>query len=273
MPNLRIIADDAALRATVAASSTQPGLSVASLLTDEPMDVHRTIGKSGNYLLSFAAPERIGGAHFPWVNWSQTATVRVRGYSDAARTLQLFDTGAIPACPAPAREIRGWTAAQAASAYRYGGGAHARAWFANTTAQYVQIDVSDPNNLQGYLECGRIVIGAWWTPEENADYGASLSQGTASKSLRNGAGTRRQIVGPKYDKQSFALSHLSGADRTAFLVIVRANADVPFIFSLYPNDGDAALERDNQGYFYAAPSVLAAAGFERHESSLELESV
>jgi hypothetical protein len=273
MPKLRIIADDAALRATVTASSTQPGLSVASLLTDEPMDVHRMIGKSGSYLLSFAQPELVGGVHFPWTNWSPTATARVRGYSDAGRTQQLSDTGIHPCCPASAPQIRGWTAAQVASAYRYGGGAHARAWFANTAAQYLQIDVSDPNNLQGYLECGRIVVGAWWSPEENADYGATLGQGTASTPSRNGAGTRRQTIGPKFDKQSFTLSHLSASDRATLKGIVRANADAPFIFSLYPDDADAALERDHQGYFYAAPSPMAAAGYERYEMSLELEAV
>lgn len=273
MPNLRIIADDAALRATVTASSTQPGLSVASLLTDEPMDVHRTIGTTGSYLLSFAQPELIGGVHFPWTNWSPNATVRLRGYSDAARTVKLFDTNIVPACPAPALKIRGWTAAQAASAYRYGGGAHARAWLANTSAQYLQIDISDPGNLQGYLECGRIVVGAWWSPSENADYGANSSQGSVSTSTRNGAGTRRQSIGTKFDKQSFSLSNLSASDRTALKNIVRANADAPFIFSLYPENPDAALDRDHQGYFYAAPSVMAAAGLERYETSLDLESV
>lgn len=273
MPNLRIIADDAALRATITASTTQPGLSVASLLTDEPMEVHRMIGTSGSYFLSFAQPELIGGVHRPWSNDSPTSMQRVRGYSDAALTQELFDTDWHFCCPAPATEIRGWTPAQAASAYRFGGGAHARTWLANTPAQYLRVDVNDPANLQGYLESGRIVVGAWWSPEETADYGATLSQGTDSKPMRNGAGTRRQIIGPKYDKQSFSLSHLAADDRAALKSIIRANADAPFIFSLYPDDDDAELERDHQGYFYASPSVLTAAGFGRYETSLDLEAV
>lgn len=273
MPNLRIIPDDAALRASIVASSTQPGLSVASLLTDEPMEVHRMIGTSGSYLLSFAQPELIGGVHRPWSNDSPGSEQRIRGYADAGRTQLLFDTDWAACCPAPARTIRGWTPTQAASAYRFGGGAHARTWFDNVAAQYVQVDVRDPGNLQGYLECGRIVVGAWWSPEENADYGATLSEGTASKPFRNGAGTRRQIIGAKYDKQSFSLSHLTAEDRAALKRIVWANADTPFIFSLYPDDEDAELERDHQGYFFAAPSPLAAAGFERYEMSLDLEAV
>lgn len=273
MPKLRIIADDAALRATVAASSTQPGLSVASLLTDEPMEVHRMIGTSGSYLLSFAQPELIGGIHRPWSNDSPGSMQRARGFADAGRTQLLFDTGWHLCCPARALEIRGWTAAQAASAYRFGGGAHARTWLANTAAQYLQVDVSDPGNLQGYLESGRIVVGAWWSPEENADYGAKLGQGTASKPMRNGAGTRRNIIGTKFDKQSFTLSHLSAGDRATLKNIVRANADAPLIFSMFPDDDDAELERDHQGYFYAVPSDLAAAGFEQYEMSLDLEAV
>lgn len=275
MPNLRIIADDAALRATVAASSTAPGLSVTSLLTDEPADVHRMIGTFGSYFLSFARPELIGGVHRPWSNDSPTSEQRVRGYADAGRTQLLFDTGWAPCCPARAREIRGWTPEQAASAYRYGGGAHARTWFDNTEAQYVQIDVNDPDNQQGYLECGRLVIGPWWSPAETADIGASLTPGTLSTPSRNGAGTMRPKVGTKFDKQSIPLSHFAADDRAQFLGIVKANdIDVPFIFSLYPDDEDPELERDHQGYYYfVTPPALTVPGFERYATTVEMVTV
>lgn len=275
MPNLRIISDDAALRATVTASSTASGLSAASLLTDEPSDVHRMMGTAGSYFIAFAKPELIGGVHMPWTNMSPTATMRVCGYSDAARTALLFDTGVVLACPAPARQLRGWTAAQAASAYAFGGGAHARAWFNNALAQYLQIDVSDSNNLQGYIECGRIVIGAWWSPTETADIGASLSPATLSTPTRNGAGTMRPKIGPKSIKQSISLSHFAADDRASFLGIVRANdIDVPFIFSLYPGAADAALEHDHQGYyFFLTPPALTVPGFERYATTIDMVTV
>lgn len=275
MPNLRIIFDNAADRATITASSTAPGLSVASLLTDTKSDAHRSVGTSVSYTLALPYAEIIGGVHMPWTNCSPTASIRVRGYSDAGGTTQVFDTGTIFACPAPSIKLRGWPALTAASAYAYGGGAHCRAWLANSLVRRLVIDIVDTANLQGYIECGRIVAGEWWEPEYNADYGASVARGSSSKQFRTDAGDLITDIGTKHGKQSISLSSMAAPDRATLMGIQRGNdLDAPVIFSLYPNDTDAALERDHQGYYkFVSTPAMSTPGYERYATSIELETV
>ena len=194
MPNnVRIIADNAAQRATIAAAPVAAGMAASSMLSDVASKVCRSTGNSLSISLIWPTVERIGAVHLPWCNFSPSATIRARCYSDtAAATVPLIDTGVIPACPAPAVKLRGsWTAVTAASAYMYGGGTHAAAWFANTSVRRVDVDVVDINGLQGYLEVSRIFAGEWWSPVWNADYGPALSSSSTSTSFRDRAGRRR----------------------------------------------------------------------------------
>lgn len=41
-------------------------------------------------------------------------------------------------------------------------------------ARWWQIQMSDPSNVAGYVEVGRVFIGEGWQPENNASYGASI---------------------------------------------------------------------------------------------------
>jgi hypothetical protein len=261
--------------AVIVASSTALGTTVPYVLTDIKAEVHRSVGTSLSYALTFPSSQMVGGVHLPWTNLSQTATIRVRAYSDAAGTTMIKDTGTILACPAQVVELIGWTAAQAASAYAYGGGAHARAWFDNVSARRIVVDIVDTGNLQGYIECGRIFLGAAWSPAETADYGAPVTQEDASTSYRDDGSNRRSNKSYRFKKASIDLSHLSPADRYMVEAARAANGTTePFIYSLYPGITDFELERFNQGlYCFVSSAALTTPGFEHHATTFEMETV
>jgi len=272
----KFIFKNVARLAVIVASSTALGTQVPYMLTDIKTQVHRSVGTSASYSLTFASAQMVGGAHMPWTNLSPTAIIRVRCYSDAAGTVQVWDTGTIPACPAQAIELAPpWTPAQAASAYAYGGGAHARAWFDNVMARRIVVDIVDTANLQGYIECGRIVVGAQWSPAETADYGAPVTQEDASTSYRDDGSNLRHYRSFKSRKASIDLSHLTAADRYTVECARAANGTTePFIYSLYPGDADHELERFNQGWYcFTASAALSTPGFERHATTFDMETV
>lgn len=271
----KFIFKNVARLAVLVASSTALGTTAANMLTDIKQEVHRSVGITASYALTFAAAQTVGGVHMPWTNLSPTATMRVRGYSDAAGTVQVGDTDVILACPAQMIDLTGWAPAQAASAYAYGGGAHARAWFNNVLVRRLVIDIIDTANLQGYIECGRIFVGAQWSPAETADYGAPVTPDDASTSYRDDGSNLRSNKSYKFRKASIELSHLTPADRTT---VEAARAAVgtsdPFIFSLYPGIADFELERFNQGiYKFAASAALNTPGFERYATTFDMETV
>lgn len=271
----KCIFKNVARAAVIVASSTALGTTTASMLTDIKTEVHRSVGTTVSYALTFASNQVVGGAHMPWTNLSPTGTIRVRCYSDAAGTVMAKDTGVILACPAKAIDLYAWTPAQAASAYAYGGGAHARAWFDNVTVRRVVIDIVDTANLQGYIECGRMVVGAQWSPVETADYGAPVTQDDASTSYRDDGSNLRHNRSFKTRKASIDLSHLTPADRYTVECARAANGTTePFIYSLYPDNADRELERFNQGWYcFASSAALSTPGFERYATTFDMESV
>lgn len=200
-------------------------------------------GVSGLYI--FGALFAVGklSSYFPTV---AAPALRPAGYIDTWQSYD-YDSGAVPACPAAAIRLRGFTAAQAASAYAYGGGACARHWLpAQMLALGMAIDIADPANLQGYIEAARLVVGAYWSPTNNPDYGASMLIQDASKHYRTDGGDLLTDIGTRARKLPLNLSAMPPADRTALVNIIRSNGMAgPLLISLFPEDVDLELERDH----------------------------
>lgn len=247
MNNIRIVSDNAASRATLAASSTAGVLAATNLQVDDKSTVWRASGTTATLTLTWSASETVGCVALPFCNLSPTATMRVRGYSDSAGATQVFDTAAQLACPAPAVQLRGWTAAQAASAYAYGGGAIACAWFAPASVRRIVVDLVDANNLQGYIEAACLVAGPYWSPKYNAS-GASLTNVDTTEFYRNAAGGQEADAGYTYRKVPVNLELMPPADRSAFVNILRNSRAYPVLLSIYPGAADLAIERDHMIY-------------------------
>jgi hypothetical protein len=199
----------------------------------------------GAYADSFISTGAASGTRAADIATSTLAT-RPAGYIDAWQSYS-YDSGMLPACPAAGIRLRGLTAAQAATAYAFGGGAYARHWLpAQMPALGVAIDVSDPDNLQGYLEAGRLVVGEYWSPAHNPDYGASMTIMDSSTHYRTDSGDLRTEAGTRARKMPLQLSGLPAADRTALANIMRSNGmSGAMLVSLFPASPDLELERDH----------------------------
>ncbi len=275
---LAIMADNAARRAVLTVTPLAPGMSATALQNDKASNVCRAPGATMKIVGVFSKPETIGAVHLPRCNLSPTATMRVLTFSDATGSAgaQLQDTGiqfARPWSDVPARG--NWTAAQWASAYAYGGGAHARAWMSNHAPRRFEVLLSDPDNLQGYIEVADIFAGAVWVPSESPDYGLGLTPGGTGESFRDGAGGLRFIKGTKFKTLRVALSQMSENDRATFWEIQRANGtEIPQIVSVYPGSAYPARERDHQMYgALTSTAAIRRANFPTHGTEAEWVSM
>jgi hypothetical protein len=274
MALLRIIAENVLNRAVLTASTTAGLLVVANLLTDVKSDVWRSTGTSATLTATWAAPEAVSGWVHPICNFSPTTTIRVRGYSDAAGTAQLFDTGAMLACPAPAIKLRGWSAAQAASAYAYGGGACARVWFGSSwTVQRLVVDIVDTANLQGYLEAARAVTGLVWSPSRTIS-DAPWTMADMSTHYRTDAGDLLTDAGTMHKKLPINFGRLLPVDRAALANILRSSRAHPIFVSVFPGIADLELERDYTIYGKRSQdSEIAIQYAIAYSTTVELEEI
>lgn len=198
------------------------------------------VANAGDVVHVFGAQVESGAlsSYFPS---GSAAGVRPAGHIDAWQSYDC-DTGVVTACPAPAIVLEGWTAAQSASAYAYGGGAYARAWFPATQFRAFAIDLVDTNSLQGYIEASKLVIGECWSPPYGVsaasytDVDSATHYSTAAGDLLSHASTISKEV-------SIDLSALAPVDRAKFGAILRASRAYPIFISVFASHADLELER------------------------------
>ena len=201
------------------------------------------------------------------------AATRPAGYIDNWQPYD-YDSGLVLACPAPAVRLRGFTPAQAATAYAYGGGAYARHWLpSEVLARGLTVDIIDPDNLQGYIEAGCMVAGPFWSPTYNAS-AASVTVVDRTEITRSAAGGQLADPGTMSRKVPVDLRAMPAADRATFLNLVRNSRAHPILLSVFPMHADAELERDFMVYGRRTKdSDLAYQFMNAYATTLEVEEI
>ncbi|MDN2709576.1 hypothetical protein O0880_09110 [Janthinobacterium sp. SUN118] len=276
MTNLRIIHHNAADLAAITASSQSGALTVVNLLTDIKSEVWRSTGMHATLSAVFPLASLIGAVVLPFCNLSSAATLRVRGYALAVDATPAFDTGFVQACAYQPLGAWDWGLEPlGVNAFAYGGGVYGRIWFAPAWVEKLEIDIDDPLNPAGYIEASRLVAGMYWSPESNADYGASVTADDASQHYRNEGGDLLTNVGPRNRKLALSLNTMSPQDRSKLMAILRGNGKSrPIFVSLFPESADPLLEQDHQLYGKLPEAVaIATPQFERYSASITVEEI
>lgn len=273
--SLKVVYNNAADRCTLTAGSAV--VTQANLLTDSKTDVWRTAAGTVSTTLTatWTNPEAVSCVALPFCNFSQTATLRVRLYSDTAGTALVQDTGTVACAQGVPMSLFGMTAVQAASAYSYGGGTVARVFFAQVSVRRVVIDIVDNANAQGYIEAARLVIGDCFTTRYNVDYGVELTLEDDTKNSRTDAGNLVSDIGCRYKVVKADLSVMSPSERAAWWKLVGyVGINVPVFFSVETGNTDKQTELDYTVYGkFSKASTVAAKNYLIYSSPMELESI
>lgn len=274
--NLRVVYDNAADRATLSASSEAGNLVVSNLLTNYKAEVWRSTGTSATVTLTWDASEFVGMIALPFCNLTSAATFRVRGYTHATDSTPAFDTGAAVAAAGTSLEDLGWGSQPlGANAYAFSARAYGVAWFAIVPVEKIILDITDTSNPLGYLEASRIVAGAYWTPDNNADYGADLGLADTSKQERSDAGDLHTDRGMMHKTLSFNLGLMTAQDRNSFWNIIKRNGLYsPIFISLSPESDDTMEEEMFQIYGKLTKlSTIKYQFINQFSSQIEIEEV
>lgn len=282
MSRMRVIFDNAAYRATLAASSAAGTRTVDRLLTNMKTDVWRATGTAATLTLTWPTPEIIGGVALPFCNITSAATIRVRGYTLPDDAAPAVDSGAILAAP-PAPLDGGWWGVEAlapniyrrggANTFAQGGGAYARAWIAHTPMRKLVVDLDDAANPDGHIEAGRIIVGRYWQPDHNHSWGAKVGLRDGSRHARGGGGDQFVDAQARGRSLSIDLSWMTPHDRTMCWSILRDyGLQGQVLVSLYPDDPDPREEQMHMLFGrLSADSAMTHRYLGVHQTSLTLE--
>lgn len=280
MSNLRIIDYNAANIATISTSTTAGTLVAANMLTDIKSQVWRSTGTSAAITATWTAGQSIDSVILPYSNLTKDATMRVRGYANSTDVVgvatPLFDS-TLYCCPYTSASIFGWdTNIPGVDNFGYGGAVYASAFIgAEALIKKIYIEISDTTNSSGYIEVGRIVIGNYWEPTYNSDYGLSLNYEDRSSHNRNDGGDLMTDIQTRSKTITFSLSQFNASDREKLMKIYRSNGtSTPVYISFFPEDTDKNLEQDYQiyGKFDNLPP-MALQWIDRYSVSLTIKEI
>lgn len=275
MANLRIIYNNLTELTNSLTASTTSGLLVAANMKNESkVSVHRSTGTSVTYTLTWAENRKVGGLALPATNLTSAATIRVRLFSDEACTVTLQDSGTVTACPGWVQDVWGWSGAINANAFPYGGAAKTAVWFAthSTTVRGCKVDLVDSGNPAGFIDCARIVVGEYWEPTRNADYGVEVGVADTTVSVRNEAGDLKSDNGTMHDVLGLSLSALPESDRTLLWAILNnVGTRRNFFLSLLPGASPSATEREHMIYGRRSNSNMVFATWGAFANRVQME--
>lgn len=272
MSNLKIIFENSVDAATITASSTSASLVAANMQTDIKSRVHRSTGLSVSYTLQWSSDKSIGGIALPATNLSGDATIRIRLYNAAGSVIA--DSGIQYASPGLNLGLWNWSQPVNANTFAYGGVAKVSHFFPQQYAtRKCVIDLVDTSaNLAGYIDCSRIVAGAYWSPQINADFGATVNIVDTSQVVRSEAGDLISNRGILHDRLKFDLSALNEADRAQMMLLMRRAGTARNIFvNLLPGDASSVAEQDFTIYGKRANSAISYDYVNRFSNSFEIE--
>lgn len=252
MANIRILYDNKALNVSTLTASTTSGTLVAgNLILGKKSKVWRATGKTATLTLTWTSAITANMACLAFCNFSPTATLRARGYTNVADASPAIDSGAVLCCAYQPLGLWGWgTQPLGVNAFSYGGGAYARVFFADTSIKKLVLDIDDSSSTLATVEAANLVVGAYWSPEVNPDFGASLGLHYSAQHKMTEAGDLVTDIKPQNRMLKFDLNWIkSEVDRMKVYEIMTGNGMVrPVYVNLYPNDPSPSKEQSCQIY-------------------------
>lgn len=251
--NLRIIFDNAADRGSLIASSQAGALVAENLRNEKKTYLWRGTTLTESLNLIWPTAEPIGGIVLAFNNFTPNATMRARGWANVNDEIPRFDTGVKLCQPMPTLKYMSLLNPIGENAYTPGGiqqtsfgaGGYGVLWVPSMlSVRRLLIEISDPTNPAGYIEASRLVVGRFWQPQYNFDFGHGITYHDGGKAQRSEGGEIRNEQGAKWRSMNLSLSYLDPVDRANFIRIARTHGTTkPLFVSAFPENEDRNLEQ------------------------------
>jgi hypothetical protein len=220
MANVALLWDKPSDAGAFSGGTWAAGLPLANLKTVDVQQVARTSNATTaatRFRVDLGASPIVPLSTFVLLNHNLTTAARWRivvtsDASDADAGQRLLDTGLMPVWVPGVFGTLPWGAFpwDGLQADLYPGGPVALHIAAVVVAaRYLWIYMEDAANPAGYVQCGRFLAGAAWSPRVNAAYGATIAWIDPGEPRRTRGGRRVVVARPRYRQIGLRFSTLS----------------------------------------------------------------
>lgn len=259
--SVRIVSANTADSATLSSTDFVATLPVGNLQLEGRGRVARTVNVTGDKVIlgNFAGASVVSCAVLYNHNLTSQATFRLQLYAAANQTGSIvYDTGAVVALPALGWGEFGWGLTPwGGTVFSGWGSAFSDFWFTAVGALSFKITLNDAANPAGYIQVKRLLIGPYFEPAVNVEYGLQLSWQDNSTQIRTQGGSLRTDNRVLFRTLQARLSRMTTAERAVFTELVRTIGLRKETFvSVWPDAG-GSLERDYAllGKFTKMPQI------------------
>ena len=132
-----------------------------------------------------------------------------------------------------------------------------------------------------YIEASRLIIGKYWSPKYNTDYGLSNTVKDLSTHDRTDAGDLITKRGPRYSTLNFDLKWLDQSDRIQMTkLLIGSGISKPVFISLFPDNTDTGLavdyEKERAHQCYGKMTQIPGVNYstlDMYSTQIEIEEV
>lgn len=197
-------------------------------------------------------------------NCTLPALVRVRGSDDAAFATSIYDSGWAAVWPAVYTTLEldweedNWWTGQYTDEQRAGYTPTYTLPLATTVrARYWRVEIDNTTNAAGYVQLGRVFIGAAWQPKLNMSYGAEIGWETKTVTQEALGGAEYFQRRTPYRVQEIKLDWMTVNEGlgNAFEIQRRAGIDAEVMWVFDPDDTIHALRRRYLGRLQSLSKV------------------
>lgn len=276
--SIRIVTANLSDLATLTSAHFVASLPVTNLQLEGRAKVARTTNATGTKTidgdLAGAAP--VAACVLYGHNLTSQATWRLRLWDGAGQTgTVVYDSTTVTAMPALGWGGFPWGGVPwGASVFTGWGSAYSVLWFPAVGALSFRLDITDAANPAGYLQAKRLLLGPYFEPAVNVNYGLKLYWDEQSVQRRTQASSLRTDPGPRYRVLSGNLAQLTEVERaTALEVLRQIGLRIETFISVHPGAG-GSLERDYSmlGKFTRMPDFAHGAP-SSHQAPIQFEEV
>lgn len=270
MANLRILYKNIANTATsLTASNTNGSLVASNMLTEVKSQVHRSTGNFVIYTLQWSSDQRVNCVSLPCTNLNSGAIVTVTLKNAASTTIAAANKSTTITFDTPTTHT--------VNDFAIGKFTSLCVYFPTvaTTVRSIEISVNAAGITAGFIDCSRIVIGEYWSPNFNFENGINLDISDSSNISRTNAGELVYDRGFIHSKLEFKYALLEDADRDKLISIFKeVGVYKNILVNLFPSDTISSNQNEAQYTIYGKRSNSSIShrlyGFHNH--SMEITS-
>jgi len=248
MTNLRVIYNNLADTATITASTTAAGFSVANLKNTQKTSVHRSTGTTVTYTLNWTTPQPINCVALPATNLQGGDTIKVTLYTETADVIPLYETADLQACTGRSTTLYNKTSQPSYVDFGFGGATKTSVWLSNTY-QVKKLTITLTSSVVSAIDCARIICGTYWESSRQVNRGIQLGYEDLSEITTTRSGNTYEDRKPITETMQFDLEYLYDTDRQQLQKLMRSWGSSGLIYyCVFPNNANPEVTQSYSMY-------------------------